>query len=261
MLMRIPFIAGNWKMHNNVAEALALVKKIHHGLPWPGEVDVVVAPTFTALDTIVANLKTSYINIAAQNLATEEEGAFTGEISAPMLKDIGIKYVIIGHSERRQYFGETNAAINKKIKLALKHDLMPIFCVGETLEQRESSLVQTIIQQQLLEGLEKLTATEIEPIIIAYEPVWAIGTGKTATPEQAEEVHQLIRTIITQQFGIPTAEKIRIIYGGSVKPSNCKTLLTQKNIDGALIGGASLKAEDFIAVINSIPAACCGNGS
>jgi len=249
--MRVPFIAGNWKLHNTTQEALDLIKKIHHNHPWPGEVDVVVAPPFTALETTIEQLKTSYINIAAQNISSEKKGAFTGEISGAMLTDIGVHYVIIGHSERRQYFHETDDIINKKVKAALQHHLIPILCIGETLAERETNQVQSVIDTQLTQGLKNLTESEAEKVIIAYEPIWAIGTGETATPEQAEEVHQLIRNIIAQQFGEFIAEKIRILYGGSVKPSNAKTLLAQKNIDGALIGGASLKAEDFIAIIKA----------
>jgi triosephosphate isomerase (TIM) len=249
--MRIPIIAGNWKMNKTIDEALELVKGIHYGLSNPGEVEVVVAPPLTCLSSILDFLKDSYISVAAQNLFWEELGAYTGEVSGLLLKDAGVNYAIIGHSERRQYFHETDESVNKKTKAALKNKLIPIVCVGETLEQREEGLVQDVINTQIIEGLQGLTEQEVGDLVIAYEPIWAIGTGKTATPEQAEEVHVMIRGIISQQFGNMAAEKVRILYGGSVKPSNSKELLSLENIDGALVGGASLKASDFIEIIKN----------
>jgi triosephosphate isomerase len=251
--MRTPIIAGNWKMHKTVKEALNLVKEIHYGLTNPGEVEVVVSPPTTALYKVAEFLQDSYIGVAAQNLFWEDAGAYTGEVSAPLLKEAGAKYVIIGHSERRQYFHETNATVNKKINAALAHQLTPIVCVGETLAQREANLVQQVVHEQITQGLNELTTQQADELVIAYEPVWAIGTGKTATPERAEEVHQMIRSILAQQFDVTTADKIRILYGGSVKPANSKALLALANIDGALVGGASLKAEDFIAIIKNAP--------
>ncbi|OGT22721.1 MAG: triose-phosphate isomerase [Gammaproteobacteria bacterium RIFCSPHIGHO2_02_FULL_42_13] len=250
-MKRIPMIAGNWKLHKTTQEALELVKKIHHGLPQPGEVDVVVAPPFTAIKTIADFLKKSYIAVAGQNLYWENTGAYTGEISAPILKEAGASYVIIGHSERRQYFGETNETVNKKIKAALDY-VMPIVCVGETLAQREADQTQEVIQTQITESLANLSDANMRQIIIAYEPIWAIGTGKTATPAQAEEVHAFIRQTVADLYSPTIADQLRILYGGSVKPDNAHELLAKKNIDGALVGGASLQAELFIDIIKSI---------
>ncbi len=251
MTRRTPVIAGNWKMNLTLAEAVELVNGIRYGLPYPGETDVVVAPTFLCLHKVAEELKESYIGVAAQNMYYEDKGAYTGESSGLYIKDAGAEYVIIGHSERRQYFAETDETINLKIKAAFKHGLTPIFCVGETLEQRESGLVEMIIQQQVAAGLDGLTAVEVSGLILAYEPVWAIGTGKTASPDQVEEVHLMIRDRLAAQFGPETAEKVRILYGGSVKPANSKELLALPNVDGALVGGASLKAADFIEIIKS----------
>jgi triosephosphate isomerase (TIM) len=250
--MRTPIIAGNWKMNKITGEALDLVKRIHFCLPWPGEVDVVVAPPFVALGETADFLQDSYIDIAAQNIYWQDSGAYTGEISGQMLKDIGVNYVIIGHSERRQYFNETDETVNKKINAALKNNLIPIVCVGETLEQREANLVFDIVNTQIIAGLESLASQEVSQLVIAYEPIWAIGTGKTATLQQAEEAHQMIREIIAKNWNEDTANKVRILYGGSVKPKNAKEILSQKNIDGALVGGASLKADDFIGIITAM---------
>ena len=213
------------------------------------KVDIIVAPPFTALNAVAEFLKDSFIDVAAQNCFWEDSGAYTGEISAPLLKEAGANWVIVGHSERRQYFGETNQTIQKKVAALLKSQLKPILCVGETLEEREQNLVETVIKTQLKESLANINS--IEQLVIAYEPVWAIGTGKTATPEQAEEVHQLIREILSEQFSASAAEQLRILYGGSMKSSNCAALMAQPNIDGGLIGGASLKAEEFIQIINT----------
>lgn len=249
--MRTPVIAGNWKMNMTLAQAKELVQGIHYGLKWPGEVDVVVAPSFICLATISSLLKDSYISVAAQNMHAKDSGAYTGEISPLFIKDAGVEYIILGHSERRQYFEESDQEINQKIKAAFHHDLIPIFCIGETLEERESGQLQSVISTQLFDGLAGLIDREVSDLIIAYEPVWAIGTGKTATPFQAEEVHELIRALVAERFGSNSAEKVRILYGGSVKPSNAKELLALPNIDGALVGGASLKASDFIAIIQA----------
>ncbi|CAL7959285.1 Triosephosphate isomerase [Gammaproteobacteria bacterium] len=251
--MRTPLIAGNWKMNKTINEALELAKALHYGLQYPEatKFEIVVAPPYTALSKTAEFLKDSFIGVSAQDLFWEDAGAFTGAISAPMVKDAGAEYVIIGHSERRQLFGETDNAVNKKIKAALKVGLVPIFCVGETLTEREAGKVNAVIGIQFSGGLVDLTAEDMKKVVIAYEPVWAIGTGKTATPQQAEEVHAIIRKMLVEKFGQVTADVVRLLYGGSVKPSNSKELLSQPNIDGALVGGASLKAEDFIGIIKN----------
>ncbi|MCP4214874.1 MAG: triose-phosphate isomerase [bacterium] len=251
MSKRTPFIAGNWKMNLTLSQALELVDGIRLGLTFPGEVDVVVAPTFLCLQPVAAHLKESYIAVSAQDMYFEDSGAYTGECSAPFIRDAGADYVIIGHSERRQYFHETDESVNKKIKAAFKAGLKPIVCVGETLDQREAGNVESVIQTQIEGGLADLTAAEVSDLVIAYEPVWAIGTGKTASPEQAEEVHAMIRGLLTGAYGEATSEAVRILYGGSVKPGNSKELLALPNVDGALIGGASLKAPDFIEIIKN----------
>ena len=249
--MRRPVVAGNWKMNCLQSEAEDLVKLLIDKKELTLNVDVVVAPPFTALGIVRKLINGSGIQLAAQNIYFESKGAWTGEISAAMLKDCGCKYVILGHSERRSYFHEDDALINKKIKAALKNDLHVIFCVGESLEQRERNETRGVVESQLKIGLEGLTASDFEKLIIAYEPVWAIGTGKTATPEQAQEVHHFVRAFLETSFGKPTAESTRIQYGGSVNPGNSKSLMAQKDIDGALVGSASLNAESFIAIINS----------
>ncbi len=250
--MRTPIIAGNWKMNLTLSQAIELVDGIQYGLPFPGEVDVVVAPPFLSLQRVAEHLKESYIGVAAQNLHFEDQGAFTGECSGKQVKDAGADYVIIGHSERRQYFGEPDEMVNKKIKAALRNELVPIVCVGETLAERERNEVAAVIGRQLAVGLLDLTAGEVSRLIIAYEPVWAIGTGKTAAPDQVEEVHRLIRFSLSMKFGGQAGEAVRILYGGSVNPDNSKELLALPDVDGALVGGASLKAPDFIEIIKNI---------
>lgn len=247
--MRRPLIAGNWKMNENIAESVELVSQLKEMVSGVEGVEVVVAPPYTALGSVAATIKDSNIFLSAQNTFWEESGAFTGEISPSMLKDIGCQYTIIGHSERRQYFEETNEMVNKKLKAALKASLTPIVCIGETLEEREAGKTLTVIEKQLREGLNGLSSDEMEVVVIAYEPVWAIGTGRTATPDQAQEVHQFIRKQIAQIFGERVAEKIRILYGGSVKPDNIDQLMAQRDIDGALVGGASLKADSFARIV------------
>ncbi|MFH1438430.1 MAG: triose-phosphate isomerase [Pseudomonadota bacterium] len=249
---RTPVIAGNWKMNKTVAEAMEIVKGLHYGLPWPGEVDVIVAPPFTALHAAARFLKDSYIALAAQDLFWEDSGAFTGQISGAFIKEAGADYVIIGHSERRRYFAETDETVRRKTKAALKHGLIPIVCIGETLEEREAGRVTDVILQQIKGGLEGLSPQEAGDLIIAYEPVWAIGTGKTAAPEQAEQVHADIRGIISSEFGSSHADSMRIIYGGSMKPQNAGALMSMENIDGGLIGGASLEPSDFIGIIKAV---------
>lgn len=246
--MRRPFIAGNWKMHNTCTESVALVSRLSGLLADLADVDVVVAPPFTALASVAALLKTGSITLAAQNVFWEEKGAFTGEIGPAMLKETGCTYVIIGHSERRQYFHETDETVNRRLKTALKASLIPIVCIGETLAEREADRTFGVIERQIRSGLIDLSLDEIGKVIIAYEPVWAIGTGKTATPEQAQEVHGFIRKLIAQLFSREIADRMRILYGGSVKPDNVDQLMAQADIDGALVGGASLKAEDFARI-------------
>jgi triosephosphate isomerase len=247
--MRRPLIAGNWKMNNNCAESVELVSQLKDMLSDSKEIDIVVAPPFTVLGAVAAVLKGSTLGLAAQHVFWEESGAFTGEISTAMLKDVGCRYVIIGHSERRQYFSETDEMVNKRLKAALKASLIPIVCIGETLAEREAEKTLGVIEQQLKEGLEGLSLEEMENVVIAYEPVWAIGTGKTATPDQAQEVHHFIRDLIARIFSEESADETRILYGGSVKPDNVDHLMAQRDIDGALVGGASLKADAFARIV------------
>lgn len=250
--MRRTVIAGNWKMNLTGAEALELVEAIHSNYSPVGNIDVIVAPPFLSLPAVVHYLKSSYIGVAAQNIHYEDKGAFTGECSAAQVRDAGAEYTIIGHSERRQYFLETDELVSKKISAAFNHNVTPIVCIGETLEQRESGEFSTIIENQLSGGLIQVVPPKAAQLIIAYEPVWAIGTGKTASPQQVEEVHQMIRAFLGNRFGQEVSESIPILYGGSVKPSNSKELLSLTNVDGALVGGASLKPSDFIAIIQSV---------
>jgi triosephosphate isomerase len=243
-----PFIAGNWKLFKTSAEAVELVSELQERYIEFEEAQMVVIPPFTALCDVSITLQGSSIQIGGQNVFWEEQGAFTGEISAPMLKDVGCTYVVIGHSERRQYFGETNASVNKKIKAALVHDLTPIVCIGESLKEREKGETIDLVQTQMAEGFEGLDKDMIQKIIIAYEPIWAIGTGLTATPDQAQEVHNFIRNELSEKYGNETGSCAIILYGGSVKPANTLSLLKEKDINGALVGGASLKADDFIEI-------------
>lgn len=247
--MRKKIIAGNWKMNKTPSEAEALIKEL---LPIAqiSDVNIFVAPNYISLSTVVHLTKASNIKVAAQNMAHIESGALTGETSVLMLKEIGVQAVILGHSERRQHFGESNNLINQKIQLALKHSLIPIYCVGESLEERESGRFLSIVESQITEGLKNINSEEIKNIIIAYEPVWAIGTGKVATGEQAEEVHKHIRKTLAHLYSEDTANRITIQYGGSVSPENILELMTKPNIDGALVGGASLKADSFAKLIN-----------
>lgn len=250
--MRKQIIAGNWKMHTDLAEATFLVEGIKAALA-EGEVsrEVVVCPPFTGLSTVADLIEDTDVRLGAQNMYFEPKGAFTGEVSPLMLTDVGCHYVILGHSERREYFSESDALINQKIKAAFQYDLIPILCVGESLAQREANETQSFIDSQLTAGLEGLTAEQVSQMVIAYEPIWAIGTGKTATAEQAGEVCTAIRAKVAALFDAATAEALRIQYGGSVKGSNAKEILSQPDIDGALVGGASLKADDFMAIIKA----------
>lgn len=246
---RMPFMAGNWKMNKTVGEALDLVRQLKASIFGVEGVEVAVAPPFTALYAVRKEIEGTSILLAAQNLYWEEKGAFTGEVSSLMLKEVGCRYVIIGHSERRQFFGETDETVNRKIRAALSQGLKVIFCIGETLKEREEGKTFSVMERQVEGGLKNLEVKEMGNIVIAYEPVWAIGTGKTATPEQAEEVHRFIRGKIAGLYSRGIAEQLRIQYGGSVTPENIKGLMSQENIDGALVGGASLKAETFSGIV------------
>lgn len=241
-------IAGNWKMNNNAEESISLIKSLKTKLKNIHDVEVAVCPSFVCLSDAARELKGSTIELGAQNLYFEEKGAFTGEVSPLMLKGI-CKYAIIGHSERRNIFRETDELINKKLISALEHNLIPIFCIGEKLDEREKGIEKNIVQNQLKKGLEGIGKYKIAKIVIAYEPVWAIGTGKNATPEQAQEMHAFIRSMLKKNYGSDIASQIRILYGGSVKPDNIEGLIRQKDIDGALVGGASLDAEGFAKII------------
>ena len=247
---RKPIIAGNWKMNKTTAEARDLATGLAPLVAGAKDREIVLAPAFTALQTVAGAIKGTNMSLAAQNLHWEEKGAYTGEISAEMLLDLGCKYVIIGHSERRQLFGETDETVNKKVRQALKKGLLPIMCVGETLAEREAGRLNEIINRQISGGLKDVAADDMKKIVIAYEPVWAIGTGKTATPEQAQEVHALIRQKVKALYSAEIAEGLRIQYGGSVTPDNVSALMAKPDIDGALVGGASLKAESFAALVN-----------
>lgn len=246
--MRKPIIAGNWKMNNTISEGLELVKEIKH-VANDTDVEVVVCVPYIALDRIKNELKDSDIKVAAQNMHYEQSGAFTGEISPLMLKEIDIDYCVIGHSERRQYFNETDETVNKKIKAAIKHNIKSIVCIGETLEEREAGKEEDIVKAQLLNALEDINASDMVNVVIAYEPIWAIGTGKTASSEDAGNMCSFIRETIKGKYGVDVSEEVRIQYGGSVKPNNVTEIMNQYDIDGALVGGASLKADDFIQLV------------
>jgi len=249
--MRKPIIAGNWKMHMTVPEARELINGILPNVKTRDSVEIVVAPTFTVLTSVADAIKGSNVSLAAQNVYWEESGAFTGEISPLMVKDAGCSHVIIGHSERRQLFGETDETVNRRVKAALKHSLHAILCIGETLEERKSGSTFKILEKQLsgaLNGVEDLAG-----VTVAYEPVWAIGTGMKATDEQANEAHGFIRGWIRDNYGASAASGIRILYGGSVKPDNVDGLMAQPDVDGALVGGASLKADSFSRLVNFKP--------
>ena len=246
--MRKAVIAGNWKMNKTVSEAVELICELKKLVFDVTDTDIVVAPPFLAIYRVAQEAKGSNIRISAQDIFWEEKGAYTGAVSPMMLSDVGCKYTIVGHSERRQYFGETDETVNRKIRAALGQGLAPIFCVGEAIEQRESGETFSVIETQVRRGLSGLSPLEMKDLIVAYEPVWAIGTGKTATGEQAEEVHAFIRGLL-KEVSQGTADNTRILYGGSVNPDNVDGLMAKSNIDGALVGGASLKAEDFARIV------------
>ncbi len=248
--MRRPVIAGNWKMYKAQAEARAFLAALKPLVASSTHCDIVVAPPFTALAAAAEAARGSAIAIAAQDVHWEKEGAFTGEVSVKMLVEAGCRCVLIGHSERRQYFGETDEGVNKKVKAALEAELAPIVCMGETLEQREAGKAEAVLERQFRGGLAALTGVEFSRIIVAYEPVWAIGTGRTATPETAAEAHRFLRQLAATIFTSERAAGLRILYGGSVKPDNIKGLMAQVEIDGALVGGASLKAQSFASIVN-----------
>ncbi len=247
--MKRILIVGNWKMHKTISESVTLVNSVKAGVHKSTDCDVVVCPTFTALAAVSEAIRESNIDLGAQDMYSENEGAFTGEVSPMMLKDVGCRYVILGHSERRIYFGEKDELINQKVQAALKYNLVPIVCVGETLEERESRLVFEVVKKQFDNSLKDMDAESIQKVVIAYEPVWAIGTGRNATPEQAEQMHSYIRRLLNERFGSDVASRVKILYGGSVKPDNIAQLAARPNIDGALVGGASIKAEAFIQIV------------
>ncbi len=254
MIIRKKLIAGNWKMNKTPADGVTLVTELVTALGKQTDVDVVVCPPFTGLESAAKALDGSTIKLGAQNMHFEASGAFTGEVSAPMLRAIFATHVILGHSERRTLFGEQDAFINKKVIAALKNQLRPILCVGETLAEREAGTTLKVVQTQLEAGLEGVSKEQAATVVIAYEPVWAIGTGKVATTDQAQEVHAFIRGLLVKLFGDAIAQRVRILYGGSMKPANAPELLSQKDIDGGLIGGASLEARSFTDLVKAAAA-------
>ena len=249
--MRKPFIAGNWKMNTNSSSSVALAAGLAEALKEIDSVDVAVCPPSVYIQAVAAALSASNIAVGAQNVYFEGNGAFTGELSCEMLKDTGCTYAIIGHSERRHILGETDELINKKITAAISSGLQPIFCVGELLEEREAEKTAEVVSRQIKKGLEGLDEERVQAVTIAYEPVWAIGTGRTATPDQAQQVHGMIRGLISELYNEDIASKMRIQYGGSAKPNNASELMSQPDVDGLLVGGASLKVEDFSAMVKT----------
>jgi triosephosphate isomerase len=250
--MRQKIVAGNWKMHKNAEETEDLLNDLIDKIPSDIEAQIIVAPTFVNLASAVNHLEFTNIGVAAQNMHQNENGAFTGEISADMLKSVGVNIVILGHSERRAYFHETDAILAEKVTTALRHDMTIIFCFGEELKDRQNNQHFNIVENQLRDGLFHLENNDWEQIVLAYEPVWAIGTGETASPEQAQEMHYYIRETIRKRYGSTIAEEVSVLYGGSVKPDNAKEIFSKPDVDGGLIGGAALKAVDFAAIVNCI---------
>ena len=250
--MRKKIVAGNWKMHKNSEQTEDLLNELIAKIPTDTKAQIIVAPTFINLASAVDHLEFTSIDVAAQNVHQAESGAFTGEISADMLKSIGVDIVILGHSERRAVFHETDALIANKVNTALEHEMTVIFCFGEELKDRQSENHFNVVENQLRDGLFHIESKDWESIVLAYEPVWAIGTGETASPEQAQEMHEFIRETVRKAFGSDIAENVSILYGGSVKPDNAKEIFSKPDVDGGLIGGAALKAEDFVAIINAI---------
>ncbi|MBW2576161.1 MAG: triose-phosphate isomerase [Deltaproteobacteria bacterium] len=250
MTNRRPLIAGNWKMFKTCPEAVETAGQLVKLLSMTTDIDVMIAPPFTALAQVSDVVRGSCVSLSAQNLFWEAQGAFTGEISPAMLVSAGCKYVIIGHSERRQYFNETDETVNRRIKAAFDNDLIPVMCVGESEKERESKNTFSVLDKQLKMGLEDFSSDDLKRLVIAYEPVWAIGTGKTATSEQAQEVHKFLRSVLEKSFGNILAKSIRILYGGSVKPNNIAELMAMPDVDGALVGGASLDPETFSKIVH-----------
>jgi triosephosphate isomerase (TIM) len=248
--MRIPLLAGNWKMYKTTGEAVELVEGLLKGLGTLKEREVLVCPPYTALERVSKLVANTPIALGAQDIFYEKEGAYTGAIAPQMLKDVGCTYVIVGHSERRQVFGDTDETVNRKLKAALANDLRPIMCVGESKPQRDGGQAEEIVVNQVRNGLADVTAAQMQSVVVAYEPIWAIGTGDTATPADAQAMHAAIRRTLTELYGTDTANSIRIQYGGSVKPDNVDELMSQPDIDGALVGGASLKADNFLRIIH-----------
>jgi triosephosphate isomerase (TIM) len=247
--MRIPFIAGNWKMYKTVQEAVVFVKELRRLVKDVTDVEIVVAPAFTAVHAAAEAARNTNIGIAAQDVYWERDGAFTGEVSPGMIKEAGAQYVIVGHSERRRLFGETDQIVNRKAMAGMASGLTPIVCIGETLEERERAETMGVLDRQIKEGLRAFTAAQVADLIVAYEPVWAIGTGRNATAGQAEEAHAHIRGRLQEWFGAEAADRCHILYGGSVKPGNIRELITQPDVDGALVGGASLEVESFAGIV------------
>jgi len=250
MTNRRPLIAGNWKMFKTCSEAVEVAGQLVKLVAMTSDIDVMIAPQFTALAPVSDVVRGSRVSLGAQNLFWETEGAYTGEISPVMLVSVGCEYAIIGHSERRQYFDETDETVNKKIKAAIKYDLVPVLCVGESEKERESKETFSVLDKQVKKGIEGFSSDDLETLVIAYEPVWAIGTGKTATTDQAQEAHQFLRSVLEKSFGNMLAKSIRILYGGSVKPNNIAELMAMPDIDGALVGGASLDPETFSKIVH-----------
>jgi len=248
--MRHPFIAGNWKMFKTVHDTVVYVKEFRSLVKDIEDVEIVIAPPFTAVHAAAEAARNSTIGVAAQNLHWERDGAFTGEISGPMIKEAGAEYVIIGHSERRTLFGETDQTVNRKIGAAVAAGLVPIVCIGETLAEREAGEMLSVLDRQIKAGFDGITGEQVAALVIAYEPVWAIGTGRTATAAQAQEAHAHIRQRLRQWFGAPAADECHVIYGGSVKPDNTKDLIAQPDVDGALVGGASLDIKSFFEIVS-----------
>ena len=248
--MRKPIIVGNWKMNKTNHETEKFFTEFKPLVEGVKNVEIVIGAPFTALETATRETKGTNIKIAAENMNANDSGAYTGEISPLMLKDLGVEYVILGHSERREYYGETDSIINEKVKAALKHGLKPILCVGEKLEERENGTTEAVVKEQTVGGLKDVSASDMSNVVIAYEPVWAIGTGETASPEQAQEMHKFIRTLVEKVYGFDIADNLTILYGGSVKPDNAKEIFSKPDVDGGLIGGAALKADDFLAIVN-----------
>lgn len=250
--MRKKIVAGNWKMHKNAEQTEDLLNELIDKMPLETKVQVIVAPTFINLASAVDHLEFTNIDVAAQNMHQAEAGAFTGEISADMLQNVGVNTVILGHSERRAIFNETDALIASKVNTALEHDMTVIFCFGEELKDRQTKNHFNVVENQLKDGLFNIQASDWGNVVLAYEPVWAIGTGETASPEQAQEMHEFIRQTVRTAYGNEIAEQVSILYGGSVKPENAKEIFSKPDVDGGLIGGAALKADDFVAIVNAI---------